>query len=262
MTAHPASTIPVTPRAAFDPRRSIPAKWFHTFASLILAAFTFWGFHHFYLEGRSYPGRDITPPIRGLVIAHGISMALWILLFLLQPFLVAVNRKRFHMTLGRVGAVLAGIIFVLGMFIAIYSARVAPPDNMLWGMNRHQFMAVPFFGILLFGVYVSAGIWFRRRPAIHRAMIMTGTFTAMSAAISRIDVLSNLYVGTAWERWFGPFLITQALMGTLLIVRCIAIRSIDRWLTFGFITLTAACLAVNWFARTDAWTTFAKVLAP
>lgn len=261
MTAHPTS-LPPRSRPTSDPRRSIPAKWFHTAASLLLAALTLWGFHHFYLEGRSYPGRDITPPIRGLVIVHGISMALWILLFLLQPFLVAINKKRAHMTIGRVGAVLAGTIFVLGMFIAVYSTRVAPPDNVLWGMNRHQFMAVPFFVALLFALYVGVAVCLRRKPAIHRAMMLTGTFAAMSAAISRIDVLSNLYVGTTWERYFGPFFVTQALMCVLLIVRCIVTRSIDRWLTFGFLSLTAAFAFVMWFARTDAWNSFATTLAP
>ncbi|MBI3735980.1 hypothetical protein HY256_05660, partial [Candidatus Sumerlaeota bacterium] len=104
------------------------ARFFHTGAAFLLIGFVIWGFHHFYLQGRAYPGRELTPPIRTLLIFHGFAMSGWLLLMLVQPLLIVSGNRRVHMTLGKVGAVLAGLIVILGLRLAVQSTRVSPPD--------------------------------------------------------------------------------------------------------------------------------------
>ncbi len=65
------------------------ARWFYSFAAVLMLAAVMVGFERFYLHGRSFPDRPITPPIKGLVITHGVVMMGWILLFIVQPLLAA-----------------------------------------------------------------------------------------------------------------------------------------------------------------------------
>lgn len=175
------------------PSQSSASRFFYTGVSAILILFVIWGFHHFYLQGRAYPGRELTPPIRTLVILHGIAMAAWMLLMLVQPLLVAIGKRRVHMAVGKIGAGIAALIVILGLKLGIESTRVAPPEAIIWGLTPKQFMAVPVLSILIFGGLVVAAVINRRRPEIHRSMMLLATMAALSAAVSRIDAISALY---------------------------------------------------------------------
>ena len=245
---------------AIAPARVQTARLFYTGAAALAILVTLIGFHHFYFQGSSYPGRPITPPIRGLVITHGLVMTAWIGLFFVQPLLVALGQRRAHMKLGRVGALVGLAVVVTGLWIAVASARVSPPGNLIWSLTPHEFMAVPFFAGLFFAAFLGIGLWQRRRLEIHRPMMMLSTYSVLSAPISRIDALSNLYVGTIWDSLFGPFLMTQILLGILLLVRWMLTGRLDRWLSIGFLVLTVGYMLVMQGARTDAWRWFAGVL--
>ena len=60
-----------------------------------------------------------------LVHLHGAVMTSWIVLFMVQVWLVSSRRVRVHQRLGIVGAVLAVLVFVVGVSTGIASA--APP---------------------------------------------------------------------------------------------------------------------------------------
>lgn len=250
---------PALPLAA-APVRSRTARLLPTAAGAIAVLATIVGFHHFYFAGSSYPGRPITPPIRGLVITHGVVMTAWILLSLVQPALVALGHRRVHQRLGRFGALLALGAVGTGLVIAVQSARVAPPDARIWGVTAAQFMAVPLSAACVFALFVAIGLWHRRTPAIHRPMMLLATYSALSAAISRIDVLSNLYLGTVWEGLFGPFFLTQVLLGLLLAVDCLCRRALDGRFAAGFALMTLGYAAVWQVAQTHAWDGVASAL--
>lgn len=259
------STIAASPAAKSKPRdlsRHGLARWFYPIAGVVLLILTLWGFERFYFHARAYPDREITPPIRMLVIAHGISMGLWILLFTLQPWLVALKRHRLHITLGRIGAALAACVFVLGCFMAVHSMRVMPPEATIWGMHPRQFLSVPLLSIVFFGICVAIAVWKRKKPAIHRALMYTGTIAATDAAISRIDPINALFVGTSWEYHFGPFFGMLLIAAALLVLRCAMLRGFDRLLAASFVVLVAFSFFVTHFARTAAWDAFASLLVP
>lgn len=147
------------------------ARLFYTGAAALLLILMFLGFQQFYLHGKAFPNRELTPPIRTLLNLHGTAMSAWMLLFLAQPLLIVSGNRRVHMMLGRIGAVLAGCIVFLGLRVGIESARVNPPDMKIWGLVPKQFMAIPVISILIFAVFVIAGVWNRRRPEVHRPMM-------------------------------------------------------------------------------------------
>jgi uncharacterized membrane protein YozB (DUF420 family) len=220
------------------------------------------GFEQFYFHGRSFPGREITPPIRSLVITHGVSMALWIVLVVVQPMLVATGNRKVHMRIGRVGAALAASVVIIGLMVGVSSARVTPPDARLFGFAPREFMAVPVLSMIVFGALVGVGVWKRRTPALHRAMMHSATLATLSAALNRIPALNALYEGTFWDRLFGPFFFSSVLALAFLGVRCVLIRGIDRWLALGTAAVIAAGLAIVQIARTPAWNALATVLVP
>ncbi len=236
------------------------ARFFYTGAAVLLFALMLLGFQQFYLHGKAYPGRELTPPIRNLVILHGIGMSAWMLLFLVQPLLIVAGNRRIHMLLGKIGTVLAALVVFLGIRLGIESARVNPPDLRLWALSPKQFMAVPVLSIVVFGVLVAIGVWNRRRPEVHRPMMLLAVLAVVSAALDRIGAIKALYAGTVWGTLFGPFFSTLVVGLFLLAVNWALTRSVDRWLAIGYAGLVMVSGLIMQLATTQAWDTFASFL--
>ena len=238
-----------------------PARYFQTLSAALLLILMLVGFHHFYFQGRAYPAaRPITPPIRGLVILHGSAMAVWMVLFLVQPLLILSGNRNAHKRLGILASCFAAAVVVLGLKLAVESARVKPEGMVQFGMNPRQFMAIPMMSILFFAGFVSAAIAYRRRPARHRAFMLTGTLFAISAAVARIDALTQLYAGTVLARIWGPYFMTVAVAFFLLALKGVLSRSLDRPLALSCVAL-AGLLALNvQLAMTPAWESVASFL--
>lgn len=236
------------------------ARLFYTGAAALLLILMFLGFQPFYLHGKAFPNRELTPPIRTLLILHGTAMSAWMLLFLVQPVLIVSGHRRVHRMLGRVGTVLAAGIVILGLQLGVESARVNPPDLRLWGLAPNQFMAVPVISILLFAGFVFAGLWNWRRPAVHRPMMLLATLAVIPAAVDRIDAIQALYRGTMWGTLFGPFFSTLVIGLLFLVMKRLLARSWDRWLAVGYAGLVVASALTMQLATTTAWDHLASVL--
>ncbi len=235
-------------------------RWFYTLSSVLLLVLTVIGFRFFYLEGKAYPGRPLTPPIRLLLMSHGIMMTLWMLLAVVQPLLVATRQKRLHMKLGIFGVLLAcGMVFA-GWRVGIEATRVNPPDMHLFGLSLKQFLAVPLVGILTFALFVFIGVWNRRVPAIHRPMMLMASLTIVSAALGRIAVLNDWYAGTWLEQWFSANLVTVIVGALLLVCKCAVSKSCERWFVAAFLILLVSSVAISLGAKTSAWDEFASYL--
>jgi len=235
-------------------------RLFYVGSASVMLILVLIGFRHFFLHGTAHPGRELTPKIRMLIIVHGISMTGWALAFLVQSLLIATRRRRIHMKLGPVTAVLAAFILVSGLWFNVASFRLVPPDFILWTLTMKQFMVLGFYTLFMFAAFVAVGIWYRRRPEIHRPMMLLATVSTMAPAIARIDVLNALYQGTVMERLFGPSLGMLILGATFLVVKWFVTRTIDGWYAIGYGVLASTQLLTIQFARTRAWDELASVL--
>lgn len=244
---------------ATSPQRS-HHRLFYSFASIILLVLTLIGFRMFYLNLQAFPGRPLTPPIRAVVITHGVLMTIWMLLSVVQPLLVATRRKRLHMTLGLFGTVLAVGIVVTGYLVGVNAARVNPPDLTLFGLNQKQFLTVPLIGVVTFGGFVALGVWNRRRPEVHRPMMFMASLSVVAAAMGRMPMLNAWYAGTRLEQWFSAFLSMLILGALLLALKSMMERRFDRWFAGAFAALALICVAVSLVAKTEAWVQFATWL--
>lgn len=237
-----------------------PSRLFYTAAAVLLLVLMLLGFQHFYLHGKAYPGRELAPPIRTLLILHGIGMTAWMLLFLVQPLLIVTGNRHIHRMLGRIGAGLAACIVILGFRLGIEATLISPPEARIWGLSPKQFMAVPIVSILIFAVFVVIGVWNRRRPEVHRPMMLLASLAAIPAAVSRIDAISDLYRGTVWESLFGPFFATLAVGALLLVIKWGLTRSFSRPFALGYAGLAASSAWIMQLATTSAWGRFASYL--
>jgi len=241
-------------------KKAAGGRLFYSVAAALLLALTMLGFSPYYLHGKAFGGRDIAPPIHSLVLLHGIAMTGWILLFLIQPLLVASGNRRVHMTLGRLGAALALCMVVMGLWVGIKSASLTPPQVRIWGITPKQFMLIPVGSIIIFGLFVAAGIYYRRRPDIHRPMMLMATLIVVPAGISRIAPLSALYQNTSLRSIFGPFFWTLVLATLFLLLKWAMTRSFDRKFAIAYGCLVASYLLVWQLATTSAWERVATLL--
>ncbi|HEY2400718.1 MAG TPA: hypothetical protein VGI23_10210 [Steroidobacteraceae bacterium] len=236
------------------------ARLFYAGAAALLLTVMFIGFQQFYMHGRAFPDRPLTPAIRTLVIAHGIAMSLWMMLLLVQPLLVLIRKYRVHMAVGKAGALLAALIVVLGLELALESARIDPSRLFVWSMTYKEFMAVPFVSILIFAGFVATGILNRRRPEIHRPMMLLATLTVISAATDRIPALLALFEPTVWGTTFGPFFPPLLCGALLLVIKWTLTRSFDRWFAMGWAGLVVADAGIMKLATTQTWDGMASFL--
>jgi hypothetical protein len=245
---------------AIPPNRPVHDRLFYSLASITLLVATLIGFRLFYLHLQAFPGRPLTPPIRTLLIIHGTLMTLWMLLSVVQPLLVATGRKRVHMTLGKLAAVLAMGIVVAGYLVAVNAARMNPPEMRLFGLAPKEFLTVPLCGIVTFAVFVGIGVGNRRRPEIHRPMMLMASLAIVAAALGRMPQLNDWYAGTRLEYWFSAFVTTLALGAVMLLVKCALEKRFDRWFAIAYGLLVAACMTASLVAKTGQWGQLASVL--
>jgi hypothetical protein len=182
------------------------------------------------------------------------------LLAVVQPLLVGMRFKRVHMKLGIFGMLLTIAMVVVGWMVGIAATRVNPPDMQLFGLNGRQFMAVPLVGIIVFALFVLVGVMNRRRPEIHRPMMLMATLSVVAAALGRIPQLSAWSFGTWWEQTFSALVMTVVIGAILLTAKCIVSRSFDRWFAVSFVALTLASAAITFGAKTHAWDQIALYL--
>jgi len=257
---NPAPSVSIREALGQSPVRTNPARLLYAAFALLLVVVTFLGFQRFYLHGRAYPDRVIPAPMLPLIVTHGAAMTGWIVLFLVQPLLIVGNHRRLHMTLGKIGGGLAAIIVGVGLIVPIEVVRHGP-EFTLWGLTRRQFMAIPIFSVLLFGLFVTIGIWNRRRPQIHRPMMLLATLSIIAAATDRITGLSELYSESLWGRVFGPYFPALLVGALFLVVKWLLTWSFDRWYSVGFAALVAAWAAIMVVATSAPWARIASFLA-
>ena len=154
----------------------------YTWAAVLAALVVFAGFARtFYLQG-VFHGRALSL----LLTVHGTLMTLWFTLFIVQVRLVAAGRTGVHRRLGAFGAVLLGLILVVGTLTAVDAARrgVTPTPE----VPPLSFMAIPFADLFVFAVLIGGALLNRRRPAVHKRLMLLGTLAILAPGIARIPV--------------------------------------------------------------------------
>jgi hypothetical protein len=192
-----------------------------------------------------------TAPLQPLLHVHGLIFTSWILLFLIQTTLVAAHRVDIHRRLGILGGVIAALMVVIGITTAIIRAKqgAAPP-----GIPPLSFLTVPLGDMSVFTIFVVAGFYFRRRPDVHKRLMLFATISIVTAAIARLP-FAFLQAGP--PAFFG--------LTDVFILACVAYDllsrgRIHRATLWGGLLIIASQPLRLFIGGTHAWITFATWL--
>ena len=224
--------------------------WFFTGMAIAIAVIVVVGFARTY-----YLKPLFATPILPLAIhIHGALFTAWVLLFVAQTSLVVADRTDLHRQLGVVGALLALSMIVSGAALAIESARLGRPAlGALAGASPLFVLVIPLGSVVVFTIFVGLGLYYRRRPAAHKRLMLLATIALLPPPLARIRILAAV----------GP----QAFFGiTVLFVVVLAAYDVSTQRRLQAVSLWGGlCLALSFPGRiaighTDAWLRFAHWL--
>lgn len=123
------------------------------------------------------------PPISPYVHMHGALMTAWFVLFVVQTSLAYGGRVRSHRELGVVTATIG--------FVAMLTATVATWDNLVNPViSNVRFLTTIVFGnlgvIVAFTALLTLAVLYRRRPEIHKRLMLFASISFVSPAVGRI----------------------------------------------------------------------------
>jgi hypothetical protein len=135
------------------------------------------GFGRTYFLKAAFHGAALTP----LLHVHGFVGTTWLVLLVVQTGLVSSRRVDLHMKLGIAGALVATAFVPLGILVPLSLARSGATTP-----ERLVFLIFPLTQALMFGGFVGAALWNRKRPELHKRLMLVGTATMVTPAISRL----------------------------------------------------------------------------
>ncbi len=231
-------------------------RYFYSISAAVFVLITFWGFHSFYLYGKAAGGNPIAPEMFVLDSIHGAAMSAWVLLFLIQAILIGVSKRRLHMKLGWAALAIAPVLAICGVVTAFRSVQSAP-DFVFFAMPYPRFLLVMFAEIALYASFVAAGLIARKRPAIHRPMMLLASLSILAGSTARIPALYPVFSHAGWPGLFGPVF---ALGAVLLIIRSLLTGKLDRPFAVGYTALVAVCILASHLAFTETWNHLATAM--
>lgn len=135
---------------------------------------------------------DVPSVANALVHVHGLVMSLWVIYFVAQIALIRTKNFKIHMTMGLVGIALAAVVVAVGIATA-YDAQLirgAAPT----GENPHAFFFFPVSDMALFVIFFAAAIYYRKRPAAHKSLMVLTAISFTPAALFRVSPLPYEYI--------------------------------------------------------------------
>jgi len=150
------------------------------------------------------------PPLTPLYQLHGAVFTAWIVLLVAQTALVGQGRSDIHRKLGVAGAVLAAVVFIVGVAVSVETLRRrgGPPGGDL--NEEIKFFAIPLGDIIVFGVLVGAAILQRQQSDTHKRLMLLATISLLTAAVARS--LRQVGMGGPPNLFYGTDVLVLALV--------------------------------------------------
>jgi hypothetical protein len=228
--------------------RSVKDRRLYTWVAVFIPVIVLAGFARtYYLKGLFG-----TPALPGLLVhLHGIVMTSWVVLFVVQVWLVAARRTRVHQRLGVLGATLAALVILVGVLTAINAAaRGSSP-----GPPPLQFLVVPLGDMLVFAILIGTALHFRRRIEIHKRLMLLAALNLLAPAIARIPLQ---FIETGGPLAF--FGLTDLCVLACVVFDTVKHRRLHPVFVWGTLLIVASQPLRLMLAGTDAWMRFASWL--
>jgi hypothetical protein len=207
--------------------------------------------------GRTYYFKgyfDVPPLASALVHIHGLLMTTWVALFMAQVWFISSKRVRVHQRLGYGGIGLAILIVAAGYVTALraakYGAASTPP-----GVSPMAFLIVPLFDLLMFAILFGAAVYYRKKPAAHKSLMLLTAVNFLPPAVARIPIAALQALGPLW--FFGfPTVVALVCLG----LESWRYRRLNRVFLVGTLLLIASYILRLMIMGTSTWTEIAMAL--
>lgn len=155
---------------------------FYTTFGLVVIAIVVIGFSRTYYLKAWFNATPLTVRLQ----LHGFALSAWLVFFIVQARLVAAHRLTLHKRLGIVGAALAGLAVATTYATVFEAATLAVAQGSPTALTRF------YSGLELatmFGLFVVAGIVFRKHPEIHKRLMVLAMLAAVGPGAHRAVTL-------------------------------------------------------------------------
>jgi hypothetical protein len=179
-------------------QRKTPGISVYTWVAVVTFLIVFAGF------ARTYYLKILfgTPALPLLLHLHGLIFTAWFVLFFVQVRLVARHRVDLHKRLGVFGAFLAPLAAGMAAGVSIHVARRDYLVNPASLARILRPFALDLGSSLTFALLVAAALYFRRRPDIHKRLMVLASCSLLLPGIGRLlewIPLNFLHTGGLWE---------------------------------------------------------------
>lgn len=187
-----------------------------------------------------------------LVHTHAVIFVGWLAMFATQAALAATGRVAQHMRLGPWLFIFGGVLIVIGILTTLgrFEADVAA-GNFALAARR---LFGPLRDMVVFTPLLIAGWIYRRRPEVHKRIMLVATNVLLVAAVSRMQ-----FLGTPPPAWI--MLLLWPLPTYIAMVHdLVTKRLVHPAYVIGVLAMVAMQV-VSPFRRTDTWIEFSTWLA-
>ena len=219
---------------------------FYVGLTLLVTAIAFVGFWPTYFGPLLAGTVDKLPVIH----VHAAIYVGWLAIFIAQATFAATRRMDLHVRLGNIGIGYGVLVIVMGLTVAfsMFAVRVHA-GNLEQAQMR---LAAPLLDMVFFTPLFAAAVRLRRRPEIHKRLMIVATTVLLIAAVGRMS-----FVGRPWPLllvWGSPLLLGAAYD----IVR----RRAVPWIyLLGMVVIVARTFGARLIGETDAWHDWSAWLA-
>jgi hypothetical protein len=133
----------------------------------------------------------------------------WLAIFVTQTVLAATGRIAAHMKLGRFAIGYGVLVIAVGLLTAF--ARFALRVRAGEAADAQEQLLGPLLDMLVFAPFFAAAIYYRRKPELHKRLMIVATTSLLIAAVTRMPFLGqprNLLL--VHLIWMAPILLAMA----------------------------------------------------
>ena len=154
-------------------------EYFYLFMSLLIVGVIVYGFS--FTVGKNLIHPAIPRP--WILYVHAAVFSSWLVFFVLQSTLVRSRKVRWHRRLGWFGVALGTLIPIVGVSTAVAMGRFNTVS--LHATDAESFLVVPLFDMVCFTSTFPLAVYLRRKPELHRRLMMVATCALTAAAFAR-----------------------------------------------------------------------------
>ena len=178
-TAQQPSIVQAGPRTVAITLRGALDKYFYFLMSLVFVAVIVYGFSFTVDRNLIHPA----VPRPWILYVHATVFSGWLIFFILQSTLVRSRKVQWHRRLGWFGVGLGTLIPIVGVSTAVMMGRFDRVS--LHATDAESSLIIPLFDMVCFTCTFPLAIYWRKKPELHRRLMLVATCALTAAGFGR-----------------------------------------------------------------------------